>query len=363
MKAKFNFKKAKYALPLLCFPFIVGLGYIVFEMMPQKEVVNDGLQTAESFNTEMPLPTEQKGKDKFEAYKDKYEKETDFSSIKEIEIEKDKHENSKSIYTDEEIAEIINNQNKTGNLQHNINEKTGSIFGTGENKNLDRKPKDEQLQEIEELKRQVAQLDSLRNAQYNRLVIDSSKMQQPTQEEKILSVTLAEFANSHFNTINNIKDKKNFIKAILDEVQTVVDGSRIRIRLVDDIKIGDINIKKGTYLFGLVSGFSAQRVYITVSSFLYQDKILKIKLVLYDIDGIEGLYVPKSDFRELIKNIGGSLGQQSVTFENSPNTVQQFAYRALSDAYRATSQAVSQKIKQNKARLKYDTFIYLISEE
>ena len=49
------------------------------------------------------------------------------------------------------------------------------------------------------------------------------------------------------------KEKDKLIMAIIDENVKAVDGSRVRLRLLDDIEIGDETIKKGTYLYGGVS--------------------------------------------------------------------------------------------------------------
>ena len=127
--------------------------------------------------------------------------------------------------------------------------------------------------------------------------------------------------------------------------------------------VGKTVLRKGTYLFGNVTGFKAQRVVITVSSILVGSQRLKVNLTVYDNDGQEGFYIPASSFRELTQNIGGQLQSQSISFEQQPGAVEQFAMGALQDVYRSTTQAVSKTIKQNKAKLKYSTHVYLINND
>lgn len=86
--------------------------------------------------------------------------------------------------------------------------------------------------------------------------------------------------------------------AIIDENVKAVDGSRVRLRLLDDIEIGDETIKKGTYLYATMSGFGKQRVQGKVESIFYDDDIIKVSLSIYDTDGMQGLYVPLSSFRK-----------------------------------------------------------------
>mgnify|MGYP000305600445 CR=1 FL=1 len=85
------------------------------------------------------------------------------------------------------------------------------------------------------------------------------------------------------------------IQAIIDENIKAVDGSRVRLRLLDDVEIGECVIARGTYLYATVSGFSSGRVKGNISSILVNDELVKVSLSLYDTDGMEGLYVPTAN--------------------------------------------------------------------
>ena len=91
--------------------------------------------------------------------------------------------------------------------------------------------------------------------------------------------------------------------------------------------------------------------------------MLAIKLKLSDTDGLEGLYVPSSSFRETTKDIGSSAVQQSMSLDgsSSKNSVSQWAGQAIQQAYQRTSQAISKAIRKNKVKLKYGTRVYLIN--
>src|SRR3546814_18993225 len=78
-------------------------------------------------------------------------------------------------------------------------------------------------------------------------------------------------------------------------------------------------IRKGTYLYAEINGFSAQRVKLTVSSIMYKGTVLPVRLEVYDHDGLPGLYVPASAFREFSRELGGSASQGLTLQQQAEN--------------------------------------------
>ncbi|RYE15509.1 MAG: conjugative transposon protein TraM, partial [Sphingobacteriaceae bacterium] len=156
------------------------------------------------------------------------------------------------------------------------------------------------------------------------------------------------------------------IKAIIDENIIGYSGSRIRIRLLDDIKAGSHTIPKGSYLYALVSGFTEQRAKLTVTTILQNDKIFPVQLDIYDLDGLEGLYIPSSAFRDFTRNLGGESMQgfntQAIGGSGMQNQ-QQFLMSSIDKIFTSTSQAIASMIRKNKAKVKYNTAIYLIDKK
>jgi len=170
--------------------------------------------------------------------------------------------------------------------------------------------------------------------------------------------------SEYFNTLSQNAPNSNLIKAIIDEELKAVEGSRVRLRLLDDIDINGTQIPKGSYLYATMSGFGQQRVKGKVQSVLVGDEILKIGLSIYDVtDGLEGLYVPASQFRETAKDVGSSAMQGNMSLNNTSGgtSVTQWAGQALQNAYQKTSNAISKAIKKNRVRLKYGTQVYLVN--
>ena len=170
-------------------------------------------------------------------------------------------------------------------------------------------------------------------------------------------------SSDYFNTLAVNEKEPTLIKAIIDENVKAVDGSRVRLRLLDDVEIGEMIVKKGAYLYATMSGFSSQRVKGTVKSVLVDDEIVKINLLLYDTDGMEGLYVPSSQFRETSKDVasGAVTGNVDMNTTNTGSSFSQWGMQTMQNAYQKTSNAIGKAIKKNKVKLKYGTFVYLIN--
>ena len=167
-------------------------------------------------------------------------------------------------------------------------------------------------------------------------------------------------SSDYFNTLAVNEKEPTLIKAIIDENVKAVDGSRVRLRLLDDVEIGEIIVKKGAYLYATMSGFSSQRVKGTVKSVLVDDEIVKINLSLYDTDGMEGLYVPSSQFRETSKDVTSNVDMNTT---NTGSSFSQWGMQTMQNAYQKTSNAIGKAIKKNKVKLKYGTFVYLINSK
>lgn len=178
--------------------------------------------------------------------------------------------------------------------------------------------------------------------------------------ETSFSVTKASADDEGFNTVRP-QTNSDFIKAIIDENVTGYAGSRLRIRLLDDIKAGGFLIPKGTYLYALISGFSGQRVTLSVQSVMNAGRIFPVKLQVYDLDGLPGLYIPESAFRDFTRDLGGNT-IQGVSIDGG-SSGSQFIMSSVAKIFQSTSSAITELIRKNKAKLKYSSYIYLIDSE
>jgi len=233
---------------------------------------------------------------------------------------------------------------------------------TGENSTRSVVPANDPM---EMFKKQMAYMDSVSNE--NDPAYKAEKLKKQNAEELLkakqaavtFSVSKATDADEGFNTVRPGLNQ-DFIKAIIDENETTYAGSRLRLRLLEDIRTAGYLIPKGTYLYALVSGFSQQRVTLTINSIMAGGKIFPVKLSVYDLDGLPGLFVPESAFRDFTKDLSGN-SIQGVSLDGG--TGSQFIMSSVDRVFQSTSSAITELIRKNKAKLKYGTYIYLIDSE
>ena len=380
---KINFKQPKYILPLMGYVLILFIVYMIIDIANTdvKKVKDDGLQTTEYINSTIPdarLKGDGVGS-KYENMTRQYGAVTDLSAVNTIDRnEEEKKEEYESKYSDEEIA-LLGDSLATSAT---IKPKPKPAKKAAKPKPA---PKRSQSEEeiYAELEKALAEarlqgtkaVSSVKdNADTVKSAADKAKgsnasVKQPVataNKDSIGEVVKKVRVNSdYFNTICDNEPESGLIKAIIDENIKAVDGSRVRLRLLDDVEVSGITLRKGTYLYATMSGFGNQRVKGTVKSVLVDDDIVKINLSIYDTDGLEGLYVPGSQFRDTAKDIASGAFSTSgdLGFTQSSNSFTQMGIQAVNNAFNKTGNAISKAIKKNRANLKYGTFVYLINDK
>lgn len=394
---KINFLQKKYVLPLLALPFLIFIAYMINQFKPEEKTSN--LVEVEELNAQLqdptssPVASNSTTSGKLDALKQRLRREGDFTGIQNVEVEEVPDEmvkNSSSLYTTYEMRAIdsINQANaiKAEELRRDI-EKYRSQDYTKQNPEevnantelFDDGQSPEEIQQ-KRIAEQMRKLDSLTQVKSNntgkalRKETEGSTtefLQNPDEpiKNRYLEQTVEvkrskEVENTYFNTVGNY-DYNLGISAILDEGLKVIQGSRVRIRLLEEVTVGQFKLKAGEYMYGTVTGFTAQRVLITINSIMVNGKPTKVNLTVYDIDGMEGFYIPQSAFRDATKDAASKATQQNVTINSGIGAtgLAQFTYKMLQDLYQSGTQAISKNIRQNKARLKYATQVYLVNKD
>lgn len=190
---------------------------------------------------------------------------------------------------------------------------------------------------------------------------------QPKDKPEIVYKTTDKDASKfHTLTSSYSSAEESLIKAIIDKTTKVRTGTRLRFKLLDDVSIKGVTLKKGTYLYGLVDGFNGQRVTASISSILIKDKFVKVNLSVYDNDGMEGFYVPESLFRNFVKDASSSAISNNININQNGGAAlsgESIALQALQNLYSSATTAVSNNIRRDKARIKYNTIVYLINSQ
>ena len=380
---KINFKKPKYVIPAIIFLPLVWIGWQLVDVFKTEEKVDTTVQT-NSINTDMPNPNMEdlELKSKYQNMMDDFGKARDYAAVQGIDAEEtaDNDGIMNTLYSNREIASIdsleeakreqlaqlreMQNQQMqeySGNYSQNNNNSQSNQYSN--------QRRNEQAAETDELHKQLVMLQKIANGE--RIDDDKEEKVKTIGKEEGLSTEKGKVAKvekvstNYFNTIHKDKDSSsdNLIKAMVDQATKVVDGSRIRLRLMDDVTIEGTVVPKGTYFYAIVSAFGSQRVKAEVSSILFKSKHLKVSLSIYDTDGIEGLYVPESAFRDLQKEASSQALSQNFNMQNSSGeqNAESMMYQTLQNIYQSASSAISNNIKKNQAKLKYNTSVYLIN--
>ncbi len=90
------------------------------------------------------------------------------------------------------------------------------------------------------------------------------------------------------------------IKAIIPETQTLVSGASVKLRLADDVYIQGMLIPKDVFVFGTAS-LNGERLIVDIATIRYKNNILPVALSVYDLDGMEGIYMPGAITRDVAK--------------------------------------------------------------
>lgn len=384
---KINWKQPKYMIPLIIYFPLLFVGYFVIDLFhTEKADIPDGLATTEYLNPDLP-DAKMKGDgigNKYESMLKSYGKIDDYSALGNIERnEEDTREEYESKYTDEEREQLeAQEAAKLAEMQRQLQEsaqKGQEIAQGGSSSEEDRiaRSKQREQEAMDELNRAIAQARLQAQQSMVPAISDTAAVGQregkvETSDKKMIDddepqevVKKVKVTSDYFNTLCDNDKEPNLIKAIIDENIKAVDGSRVRLRLLDDIEINDVVVPKGSYLYATMSGFGSQRVKGNVQSIMVDDDIIKVSLALYDTDGLEGLYVPSSQFRETTKDVSSGALSNTSSLTNSSttsgNNLATWGAQTITNAVQKTSNAISKAIKKNNAKLKYGTFVYLIN--
>lgn len=388
---KIEFKRPKYMIPALIYFPLLFTGYFVIDTLHTKkaDIPDPDMETTDYINPNLP---QAKVKDdiegKYESMVKSYGKISDLSAIGNIERDgtDEPKEEYQSQYTDEDRATMDSMAMEQARTQARMLEMQEQLRQSAERgQSMNAGLADLQMTEDERLaaslKREQeleAELSSLRSQAQSSvtdaiaadspaektITVAENAVSAPTEDDEVQQVVKRTVQPSDcFHTIAENDPQPNLIKAIIDEDVKAVDGSRVRLRLLDDVQVGEVMMKKGSYIYAIMNGFGSQRVKGNVTSVLVGDNIIKVSLSVYDTDGLEGLYVPESSFRETAKDVASGALSSNMNLNQGgySNSFAQWGMQAIQNAYTRTTNAVSKSIKKNSAKLKYGTFVYLVN--
>ncbi|WP_333627463.1 conjugative transposon protein TraM [Sphingobacterium siyangense] len=140
---------------------------------------------------------------------------------------------------------------------------------------------------------------------------------------------------------------QNAIQAVIHENQTLVSGSTVKLRLTDEIMINGTVIPKDNFLFGVAS-LDGERLKVKITSIRYGSSLYPVELQAYDLDGLDGIYIPGAITRDVAKQSADRSLQTLGVASLDPS----FGAQAAGAGIEAVKSLVSKKVKLVKVAVK-----------
>jgi conjugative transposon TraM protein len=139
----------------------------------------------------------------------------------------------------------------------------------------------------------------------------------------------------------------NAIEAVIHNTQELVAGSIVKMRLLSQMYVGGKLIPKDQFVFG-VAAMNGERLTIAISTIRSETSLFPVSLAAYDLDGLEGIYIPGAITRDAAKQ-SSDQAMQSMQFMTMDQSV---GAQASAAGIQAAKGLFSKKVKMVKVTVK-----------
>ena len=190
-----------------------------------------------------------------------------------------------------------------------------------------------------------------------------SALAQPMSDSMVIA-RMAQSVGSGFHTAVGaapMQNTRNTIKACVHGDQTIISGQSVRLRLLEDMRVGKYVLPRNTLITGEGS-IKGERLDIEILQVEYNGTIIPVELTVHDNDGQAGIFIPGSmevsAAKEMAANLGQNLGTSiSITNQSAGDQLLSEVGRG---AIQGVSQYISKKMREEKVHLKsgYTLMLY-----
>lgn len=222
----------------------------------------------------------------------------------------------------------------------------------------------------EKIRKELEKNNKFRDELYKKFVKQSYNQDQAKEEQDILP-EVKEDVNQEAEPIFIVEDgkrkrrsqfalqqKTNLIKASVYGDQVIVSGSAVKMRLLEPLWVGGVEIPANTIFHGTAS-VGSSRLRITVENIKYGKFISPVAFTIYDSDAIEGLNLPNNMKAEAARKMESGLLQGVQLPISSIGTVTSEVTSAITATTQVAKQILNQNLSQVKVHLKanYNLFV------
>lgn len=158
--------------------------------------------------------------------------------------------------------------------------------------------------------------------------------------------------------IQNENETGNAIEAVIHDTQELVVGSTVKMRLLNDGYINGRLISKDQFVYG-TAAINGERMTIAINSIRDDNSLFPVSLSAFDLDGVEGLYIPGAITRDAAKQ-SSDQAMQSLQFMTMD---QSLSAQAASAGMQAAKGLFSKKVKLIKVTVKAGYKILLMDKK
>ena len=192
----------------------------------------------------------------------------------------------------------------------------------------------------------------------------ASGLSQPITDSAFIASLVVE-RNYGFNTAvgSSYQMGTNTIAACISENQTIQQGGRVKLRLLQPLQAGNITIPVNSLVTG-AAVIQGERLDIQISSIEYAGNIIPVQLATYDIDGQKGIFVPGSETRNAVKDAAGTVSESmgnSVSFARSAG--QQVVMDLTRGVMQGGTRLISGQVRAVKVTLKAGYKVLLVTKK
>lgn len=151
------------------------------------------------------------------------------------------------------------------------------------------------------------------------------------------------------------EEMQNSIEAVVHQTQTIVNGSVVKFRLTNDIFLQGTIIPRNTFLYGMAA-LKGERLEVKITNIQYNNSIFPVDLAVYDVDGIDGIYIPGAISRDVAK----SSADRSIQTLGLTGISDSWGAQAAGMGIEAAKSLMSKKVKLIKVIVKagYQVLLY-----
>ncbi len=284
--------------------------------------------------------------------------------------------NEQRVY--QKINEINRQINQPDNASASLNNLNQPIQSNGKNEHLteeidrlqnmmlqkDDSPEDDSPEDDPEMQQLNGTLEKILDIQHPDRVKEKLKEKSLKNKEQVFiiskqsaknNISLLDTSKNRLNTENSFysieeeikTEEQNTVEAVVHQTQTLVNGAVVKMRLLNDIYLNGSLVPKGNFVFGIAQ-LNDERLEISINSIRNNKSLFPVKLEVFDLDGLPGIYIPGAISRDVAKQSADNGLQLMELTSMDPS----FKAQAAATGINAAKSLLSKKVKQVKVFVK-----------